>query len=135
MRMAELINGQQNNLLPLPTPWEEFPTSLWYIIHTRSRHEVKVEADLTRKGLQTFLPKLMVRSRRRDRLQILETPLFPGYLFVRTDLNEWAHYNINRTFGVVRILGIKGFEMATNIKEGRKMPKVAKSAPGTPPRI
>lgn len=108
MRMAELINGQQNDLLLLPTPWEELPTPLWYIIHTRSRHEVKVEADLTRKGLQTFLPRVTVRSRRRDRRQILETPLFPGYLFVRTDLNEWAHNNIIRSQGVVRILGTKG---------------------------
>jgi transcriptional antiterminator NusG len=115
MRMAELINVQQNNLLPLPTPWEELPTPLWYIIHTRSRYEVKVEADLTRKGLLTFLPRVMVRSRRRDRLQILETPLFPGYLFVRTDLNEWAHNNIIRSQGVVRILGTK--EQCTPVPE------------------
>ncbi len=108
MRMGELIKVQQNNLLPLPIPWEELPTPLWYVIHTRSRHEVKVETNLTRKGLQTFLPRVTVRSRRRDRLQMLETPLFPGYLFVRTDLNEWAHNHIIRNQGVVRILGIKG---------------------------
>jgi transcription elongation factor/antiterminator RfaH len=108
MRMAELINVQQNNLLPLPTPWEELSTPLWYVIQTRSRHEVKVESGLTRKGLEVFLPKVTVRSRRRDRRQMLEAPLFPGYLFVRTDLNEWAHDNIIRTLGVVRILGIKG---------------------------
>jgi transcription antitermination factor NusG len=39
---------------------------------------------------------------------MLEAPLFPGYLFVRTDLNEWAHSHIIRNQGVVRILGIKG---------------------------
>jgi len=108
MRMVELMNVQQNNLLPLPTPWEELSTPLWYVIQTRSRYEVKVESGLTRKGLEVFLPKVTVRSRRRDRRQMLEAPLFPGYLFVRTDLNEWAHDNIIRTLGVVRILGIKG---------------------------
>ena len=39
---------------------------------------------------------------------MLEVPLFRGYFFVRTDLNECAHYNLIRTLGVVRILGIKG---------------------------
>ena len=79
----------------------KLPNLLWYVIQTCSRHEVKVEADLTRKGVEAFLPRMMVRSRRRDRLQMLETPLFPGYLFVRTDLNDWANYNIIRTLGVV----------------------------------
>jgi transcription termination/antitermination protein NusG len=108
MRIGELMSVQESNLLSLPTPSGKLPILAWYIIHTCSRHEVKVESGLTRKGLETFLPKMTVRSRRRDRLQMLEAPLFPGYLFVRTDLNEWAHYHILRTLGVVRILGIKG---------------------------
>ena len=33
-----------------------------------------------------------------------------------------------------RIRGIKGLVMATKMKEGRKMPRVARSAPGKPPR-
>ena len=103
-----LISVQESNFLPLPTPWEKLPNLFWYVIQTCSRHEVKVEADLTRKGLETFLPRMMVRSRRRDKLQMRETPLFPGYLFVRTDLNDWVHYHIIRTLGVVRILGTKG---------------------------
>jgi transcription termination/antitermination protein NusG len=39
---------------------------------------------------------------------MLESPLFPGYLFVHRDLNDWAYYHIIRNQGVVRILGIKG---------------------------
>jgi len=49
-----------------------------------------------------------VRSRRRDRLKMLEAPLFPGYLFVHTELNDFSYDNIIRNQGVVRILGIKG---------------------------
>ena len=145
MRMAELINVQQNNLLPLPTPWEELPTPLWYIIHTRSRHEVKVESGLTRKGLEVFLPKVPVRSRRRDRRQMRETPLFPGYLFVRTDLNDWVHYHIIRTLGVVRILGIKGqcapvpedtvTSLRTLVDSGQPIFPLAKITPGRHTRV
>ncbi len=80
----------------------------WYAVHTRSRQEVKVQTNLVLKGLEVFLPRVLVRSRRRDRLKMLEAPLFPGYLFVHTDLNDWAHYNIIRNQGVVRILGTKG---------------------------
>jgi transcription termination/antitermination protein NusG len=108
MRIGKLMSVHESNLLPLPTPSEKLPILPWYVIHTCSRHGVKVESGLTRKGLEVFLPKVAVRCRRRDRLQMLEALLFPGYLFVRTDLSEWAHDNIIRTLGVVRILGIKG---------------------------
>ena len=80
----------------------------WYVIHTCSHHEPKVEMGLSRKGLEVFLPKVTVRSRRRDRVQMLEVPLFPGYLFVHTELGDFPYYHILRQDGVVRILGIKG---------------------------
>ena len=99
---------QESNLLPSPAPSEKLPGLPWYVIHTCSRHEAKVEAGLTRKGLEVFLPRVKVRSRRRDRLQMLEVPLFPGYLFVHTELNDRVHDNIIRNQGVVRILGSKG---------------------------
>jgi transcription termination/antitermination protein NusG len=101
------MSVQESNLLPLATLWEKLP-ELWYVVQTCSRHEVLVEGGLTRKGLEVFLPRVKVRSRRRDRLQMLEAPLFPGYLFVHTDLNDWAYYSIIKNQGVVRILGIKG---------------------------
>ena len=62
----------------------------WYVVHTRSRHEAKVQSGLQARGLEVFLPRITVRSRRRDRFQLLEVPLFSGYLFVHTDLSSWA---------------------------------------------
>lgn len=80
----------------------------WYAIHTYSRHEMKVASTLERKSIKSFLPRLTVTSRRRDRKLLINVPLFPGYLFVHTDLNDWAYYNIIRNPSVVRILGSKG---------------------------
>jgi len=80
----------------------------WYVVHLRYRHEAKVQSGLESQGLEVFLPIVTVRSRRRDRVQLLEEPLFPGYLFVRTDLNPQAYHGIIRHQGVVRILGNKG---------------------------
>ena len=35
-------------------------------------------------------------------------PLLPGYVFVHTDLDPNHYWDIIRTYGVVRIIGIKG---------------------------
>lgn len=82
--------------------------SAWYVVHTRSRHEAKVELALQQKGLEIFLPRLTVASRRRDRRLLLKVPLFPGYLFVHTALAPPTFQEIIRLSGVVRLLGING---------------------------
>ena len=58
----------------------------WYVLHTRSRFESVVNEALMKKTKEVFLPKILVRSTRRDRKAMIRVPLFPGYLFVKTDL-------------------------------------------------
>ena len=60
---------------------------------------------LEKKAFETFLPKIRVKSKRRDRKVMLNVPLFPGYLFVKTNLNPVEHLEILKTIGVVRLLG------------------------------
>ena len=79
----------------------------WYVIHTYSRQENKVEGSLQNQGLEVFLPRITRRSRRQDRFRLLEVPLFPGYLFIHADLSTPVYYDILRNTGVVRILGLK----------------------------
>ena len=78
----------------------------WYAVHTRSRHEYKAYAGLMQKNLAAFLPEIEIWSKRKDRKKKIFTPLFPGYLFVETNLldNE-TKLAILKTSGVVRILG------------------------------
>jgi transcription antitermination factor NusG len=54
-----------------------------------------------------FLPKVTVRSKRRDRKAMIRVPLFPGYLFVKTDLAPVSHLEIVKTAGAVRLIGSK----------------------------
>ena len=77
----------------------------WYVIHARSKHEAKIEAALQKKGLEIFLPRITVRSRRQDRRVFLQVPLFASYLFVHTVLEPSAYYEIIKVPGVVRLLG------------------------------
>lgn len=79
----------------------------WYVLHTRSRFENVVHNGLYKKSMEVFLPKIKVPSRRRDRKLMIKVPLFPGYLFVRTDLNPYQHLEIVKTAGAVRLIGNK----------------------------
>jgi transcriptional antiterminator NusG len=80
---------------------------LWYVLHTKSRFENVVNDGLGKKSIEVFLPKVTVRSKRRDRKVMIRVPLFPGYLFVKTDLAPQSHLEIVKTVGAVRLIGSK----------------------------
>jgi transcription elongation factor/antiterminator RfaH len=80
---------------------------LWYVLHTKSRHENVVYDGLLKKSMEAFLPKVRVRSRRRDRKAMIQVPLFPGYLFIKTDLHPHHHLEVVKTVGAVRLIGSK----------------------------
>jgi transcription antitermination factor NusG len=75
----------------------------WYAVHTRSRHEKQVDLFLSERGVETFLPLVHTLSRRRDRKNYVDIPLFPGYLFVFAEKERL--YDVKYTRGVTRIIG------------------------------
>ncbi len=75
------------------------------MLHTKSRFENVVNEGLLKKSLECFLPKVTVRSKRRDRRLMIRVPLFPGYIFVKTDLNPREHLEILKTTGAVKLVG------------------------------
>jgi transcription termination/antitermination protein NusG len=78
----------------------------WYVVHTRSRHEYKVNTRLVQKNLITFLPEIESWSKQKDRKKKILTPLFPGYVFAEASvLENEIKLTILKTAGVVRILG------------------------------
>jgi transcription elongation factor/antiterminator RfaH len=82
----------------------ELPRS-WFVLHTKSRFENVVYDGLIKKNIEAFLPKMKVPSKRKDRKLMIHTPLFPGYVFVRTDLTAHEHLEIVKTVGAVRLIG------------------------------
>ena len=80
---------------------------LWYVLHTKSRHEKVVNDGLLKKSIEVYLPLVTVRSKRRDRKVMIRVPLFPGYIFVRTDLHPNSHLEVVKTAGAVRLIGNK----------------------------
>lgn len=80
----------------------------WYAIHTRSRFEQKVYDGLCGKSVTTFLPKVQVMSRRKDRRKKIRVPLLPGYIFVQFDMDPEKYWEIIKTVGIVRMVGFEG---------------------------
>jgi transcription elongation factor/antiterminator RfaH len=79
----------------------------WYVLHTKSRFESVVHEGLIKKSVEVFLPKIWVQSKRKDRKKMIRVPLFPGYVFVKTDLNPYHHLEILKTAGAVKLIGNK----------------------------
>jgi len=70
----------------------------WYAIYTKHQHEKSSADVLTRKGFEILLPLYRSIRRRKDRNKSVLSPLFPCYVFVRTDLVRKV--DILRTPGV-----------------------------------
>jgi len=83
----------------------ESVSSNWYVAHCAPHKEPVVQALLQRDlGLQAYLPMV----NRRFRGQLRPTPFFPGYVFVRTELQSATGPAINATPGVLRLLAFDG---------------------------
>ena len=77
----------------------------WFALLTRSNFEQTVYNSITGKKIEAFLPRTRKKSKRKDRKLMIEVPLFPGYLFVRSTIEPSAQLNILKTTGAVRLLG------------------------------
>jgi len=85
-----------------------FDSLKWYALHTRSHFEQKVYDILCGKSIETFLPKIQMMSRRKDRRKKILVPLLPGYIFVQYDQDPEIYWDIVKTVGVVRMVGFEG---------------------------
>jgi transcription antitermination factor NusG len=76
----------------------------WYAVRTSARWELLASDELSRRGIETWLPLSRVKHRWSDRIKIIDQPLFPGYLFGRFRLAE--RIRVLEAPGVRQILGI-----------------------------
>ena len=75
----------------------------WVAVWTMSRHEKLVHDHLKEKEVEVFLPLVEVPSTRKDRKQMIQVPVFPGYLFAHIEPNNG--YAVKTTRGVVAVVG------------------------------
>jgi transcription antitermination factor NusG len=72
----------------------------WYVVRSKPRREGYAQEQLVRRGVETFLPRILEPVPLRDEPAL--APLFPGYLFAHVDL-EMQHNN------VIWSPGVRGF--------------------------
>ena len=63
--------------------------SEWFALTVKPRHEKLAAEHLRARGLEAFLPLYHARRKWSDRLQAVDLPLFPGYLFCRFTPHHW----------------------------------------------
>jgi len=85
-----------------PSDFQMSPS--WYAVYAQVRHESKVYARLIAKAFECLFPQMERWSRRRDRRKKIQVPIFPGYLFVRTVLDNYQQVKILQTPGVVSLV-------------------------------
>ncbi len=77
----------------------------WFALLTRSNFEQTVYKNVCQKKIVAFLPITRKQSRRKDRKLMIEIPLFPGYIFVKTSFDSADQLKVLKTTGAVRLLG------------------------------
>ncbi len=78
---------------------------LWYAVHCKPLREWRAAAMLeSYLQLAVYLPEI----RRRFGRRLQRAPFFPGYLFIRANLQEVKLSSINTTPGVVRLVAFGG---------------------------
>ena len=77
----------------------------WYALYTRSHCEQLVYEQLVAKGFALFLPQIQVWSQRAGIRHRITVPMFPGYLFLQSQVDSATYLEIRQARGLVRILG------------------------------
>lgn len=91
----------------LPETLFELPLDLhpWWVVHVRSRQEKVLARECRHREIPFYLPLREHRNRRDPRHRISWLPLFPGYVFVRGDL-EHERLELLKTNVCVRIIPV-----------------------------
>jgi len=76
----------------------------WYAVHTHPRAETCVVRNLNRQGFDIYLPMYLKKRRHARRIDWVQAPLFPRYLFVEMNLENVRWRSIQSTMGVLNLV-------------------------------
>jgi transcriptional antiterminator RfaH len=78
----------------------------WHALYTKPRKERQVCDLLEKRGFEVYLPQLRLLKKRR--LVQTSQPLFPCYLFVRTDIKKVGISALSWTLGLRKVVSFCG---------------------------
>lgn len=80
----------------------------WYLAQCRPREEERALQNLSNQGIEAFYPYAEVKKRLRNKLVPRVEALFPGYIFIRADLEVVSSTTIASTRGVRSLVRFGG---------------------------
>ncbi len=90
----------------------------WFALRVRSRHEFVAADELTRKGIESFVPFVSRVRQWKDRKKTVDFPLFPGYLFVHITPEPGIFLKVVKTRGAVCFVSLEpGQPTAVSLEE------------------
>jgi transcription elongation factor/antiterminator RfaH len=76
----------------------------WFVVQCLARREKYAQLNLHNQNYTTYLPFFRKTVKHARQLRTVQQALFPGYLFIRLDLNVDRWRSVNGTFGVSRMI-------------------------------
>ena len=89
----------------------------WFIAQIKPNSYNSAIQNLERQGFETFLPKMKITQRQKNKFIVKNVYVFPGYMFVCFDPRIITWTKINSTYGVSKILAFnnKPAEISFNL--------------------
>ncbi|WP_394128952.1 transcription/translation regulatory transformer protein RfaH [Shewanella maritima] len=81
----------------------------WYLLFCKPREELRAKQNLALQGVESYLPMIpqQKKSKSSPNGKLVESPLFPNYLFINFDPTEFSVSRIHSTRGASRIVGCR----------------------------
>ena len=76
----------------------------WFVVRTHPHGEFKALGHILRQGFDAYLPRYLKRRRHARKTDTVQSPLFPGYLFVGMDPETARWRVLNSTVGVSELI-------------------------------
>ncbi len=108
----DLLDEEEREVEPTASPFEK--PGKWYVVHTQSGYEKKVQSNLKARTSsmnmeerihEVVIPMEDVIEFKGGKKVVVSKKVFPGYLLVRCDLDDDSWYVIRNTPGVTGFVG------------------------------
>ena len=81
----------------------------WYVAACRTNQEERAYQNLLRSNVTVYHPTVFTEFYQKGRRKVIESPLFPGYIFVNMDASINSVSTVNGTRGIKKIVAFGDF--------------------------
>ena len=81
-----------------------YVTSNWFVAQYKPNSFFVAKKNLENQGIETFLPLIEMTKRKAARFLTELKPLFPGYIFISFNVQNFEWRSINNTVGLSRLI-------------------------------